>query len=67
MNQMNQMNQGNQPAQAAPAASGGVPNTKEGIQAAIDALEMRFMNGEISEDSYKTLVAKWQAKLDALG
>jgi uncharacterized membrane protein len=65
MNQMNQQNQQNQ--QAAPAAPAGVPTTKEGIQAAIDALEMRFMNGEISEESYKSLTAKWQQKLDALG
>lgn len=66
MNQMNQQNQQNQQPQATPV-SAGVPTTKEGIQAAIDALEMRFMNGEISEDSYKSLVAKWQTKLDALG
>ena len=66
MNQMNQQNQQNQQPQAAPA-SAGVPTTKEGIQAAIDALEMRFMNGEISEESYKSLTAKWQQKLDALG
>jgi membrane protease subunit (stomatin/prohibitin family) len=66
MNQMNQQNQQNQQPQAAPAPSS-VPTTKEGIQAAIDALEMRFMNGEISEDSYNKLVAKWQQKLDAMG
>jgi membrane protease subunit (stomatin/prohibitin family) len=66
MNQMNQQNQQAQVPQAAPV-SAGVPTSKEGIQAAIDALEMRFMNGEISEDSYKTLVGKWQQKLDALG
>jgi membrane protease subunit (stomatin/prohibitin family) len=66
MNQMNQQNQQNQQPQAAPAPTS-VPTTKEGIQAAIDALEMRFMNGEISEDAYNKLVAKWQQKLDAMG
>lgn len=75
MQQMMQMmnNQGGQqPAQQqAPApqapAGGGVPTTREEIQGSIDALEMRLMNGEISESIFERLMAKWQSKLDALG
>jgi len=64
-------NQGNQqqpqqPQQAAPAAGSG-PQTKEQIQAMIDGLDMKLMNGEISEETYKMLVAKWQDRLKQLG
>jgi len=67
---MEMMNQGgNAPAgdeQAAPAASGSAM-TRADIQAAIDQLDIRLMNGEISEDNYNRLVSKWQERLDALG
>lgn len=67
-NMMNQMQQGQQPQQtqsAAPAANA-TPKTAEEIEAALDALEIRLMNGEISEDLYNKMAAKWQAKLQEL-
>lgn len=65
-NQMNQ--QGNQPAAASPAgAAGGVPQTKEEVQAMIDGLDVKLMNGEISEATYQRLLEKWQARLKELG
>jgi membrane protease subunit (stomatin/prohibitin family) len=73
MMMMNQNQGGQQPVQqqappppAAPASSG-APTSREEIQGAIDALELRLMNGEISESIFERLTAKWQAKLDALG
>jgi len=51
--------------QTAPATSG-APQTRDEIQAAIDQLDMRFMNGEISETIYERLLSKWQSKLDEL-
>ena len=66
MNNMQGGNQQQQPAAQAPAASG-APTTREEIQAAIDALDMRLMNGEISEDIYNRLMGKWQTRLDDLG
>jgi hypothetical protein len=70
MNQMMQQNQqppAQAPAQQPPAAAGAVPQTREEIQAMIDGLDVKLMNGEISEATYQRLVAKWQAKLDELG
>ena len=73
MMMMNNQNQGGQqpmqqqaPSQAAPASSG-VPTSREEIQGAMDALELRLMNGEISESIFERLTAKWQSKLDELG
>jgi membrane protease subunit (stomatin/prohibitin family) len=48
--------------QAAPAT----PTTRGEIEAAIENLDIRLANGEISEETYKTLLAKFQAKLDAM-
>jgi membrane protease subunit (stomatin/prohibitin family) len=67
----NQQGQQNQPQQQqqAPAGGGGggsSPKTKEEIQAAIDKLDMRLMNGEISESIYNRLLQKWQSRLDNL-
>jgi len=74
MMMMNNQNQGGQqpmqqqaPPQATAPASSGAPTSREEIQGAIDALEMRLMNGEISEAIFERLTAKWQAKLDELG
>ncbi len=50
---------------AAPAASG--PQTPQQVQAMLDNLDMRFANGEISEETYKTLSAKWQERLKGMG
>jgi membrane protease subunit (stomatin/prohibitin family) len=49
---------------SAPAAS---PQTPQQVQAMLDNLDMRFANGEISEDTYKTLTAKWQQRLKDMG
>jgi membrane protease subunit (stomatin/prohibitin family) len=72
MQQMMKMMQGQeQPQQQAPQqqaapASSGPATTREEIQAAIDQLDMRLMNGEISESIYNRLMEKWQNRLDAL-
>jgi membrane protease subunit (stomatin/prohibitin family) len=51
-----------QPA-AAPAAT---PTTPEEIQGMLDNLDARLMNGEISEDLYNKLYAKWESRLEEL-
>lgn len=50
----------------APAATGSAPQTKADIQAAIDQLDIRLMNGEISEAAYTRLLEKWQARLNEM-
>jgi membrane protease subunit (stomatin/prohibitin family) len=66
----NQQNQGGgqqqAPQQTASGGGSSNPQTKEEIQAAIDQLDMRLMNGEISESIYNRLLAKWQSRLDEL-
>jgi len=52
-------------APAAPAAGGAL--TREQVQEAIDALDLRFSKGEIAEAAYNRLMAKWEAKLKELG
>ncbi|MFP4324083.1 MAG: SPFH domain-containing protein [Anaerolineales bacterium] len=68
---MNQMQQGNQPGQAAPAGGGGggnqMPQTPEEIQNFLDMLDMRFMNGEISESTYNTMRGRWEERLNQMG
>jgi len=54
------------PAAAAPAAAA-APKTVEEVRAALDNLDMRLAAGEISEDTYKKLYAKWEARLKELG
>src|SRR5688572_2190058 len=66
MMQMMQNQQGNQPQQQAPAGATATPQTRVEVQAMIDALDMRFANGEISESAYNKLVEKWQQKLDGM-
>jgi hypothetical protein len=51
------------PAQATPSSS---PQTPAEIQAFIDGLDMKLMNGEISEQIYNRLLEKWQKRLDEL-
>jgi membrane protease subunit (stomatin/prohibitin family) len=65
MMQMMQNQQGQQPTQDAASAPAN-PQTKEEVQALIDGLDIKLMNGEISEDIYNKLLAKWQAKLDSM-
>jgi membrane protease subunit (stomatin/prohibitin family) len=76
MNQMMQQNQGGgqmmpqQPQQAAPpppaSSAPANPTTREEIQAMIDSLDVKLMNGEISETLYNRLLTKWQERLDSL-
>jgi membrane protease subunit (stomatin/prohibitin family) len=55
-----------QPAAMAPAAPA-APATAEEIQATLDNLDVRLAAGEIGEETYNKLVAKWEAKLKELG
>ena len=58
-----------QPAQQQPqqaAAPSAAPKTAQDVQAMLDNLDARLMNGEISEDLYNNLRGKWQARLDEL-
>jgi membrane protease subunit (stomatin/prohibitin family) len=58
-----------QPQPAAPAAApaGGGALTRAQVQEAIDALDLRFSKGEVGEEAYNRLMAKWEAKLKELG
>jgi hypothetical protein len=49
---------------AAPAAA--TPTTPQEIQGLLDNLDARLMNGEISEDLYSKLYAKWESRLEEL-
>lgn len=55
-----------QPAATAPAAPA-APATAEEVQATLDNLDVRLAAGEIGEETYNKLVAKWEAKLKELG
>lgn len=55
------------PAQPAQPAASGAPQTREEVVAALEQLDIRLMNGEISESLYNKLQEKWQAKLDEFG
>jgi len=62
---MNQMSgQGQQPQQAQQANTPATPQTADQVQSMLDNLDMRFANGEISEDAYNTLRGRWEAKLN---
>jgi membrane protease subunit (stomatin/prohibitin family) len=60
-----------QPQQAPPAApaapAADAPLTKAQVQQAIDALDMRFSKGEINEDTYNRMLARWEQRLKELG
>jgi membrane protease subunit (stomatin/prohibitin family) len=43
------------------------PQTRQQVQAMLDNLDMRFANGEISEETYKNLTSKWQERLGQMG
>jgi membrane protease subunit (stomatin/prohibitin family) len=51
---------------AAPAAPA-VPKTAADIQATLDNLDVRLAAGEVSEEIYSKLYAKWEARLKELG
>lgn len=42
------------------------PQTKEEIQALLDNLDMKLAMGQISEEIYRNMVAKWKERLDAM-
>lgn len=46
------------------AESSGAPQSRADVTAALEKLDLRLMNGEISESLYNTLKEKWEAKLD---
>lgn len=65
---LTQSMQQQRPAPAQPASSTpAVPTTPEEIRATLDNLDMRLAAGEISEETYKKLYAKWEARLKELG
>ncbi len=49
------------------SGAAGTPQTPAQIQAMLDNLDMRFANGEISEETYKNMTAKWQERLKGMG
>ena len=51
---------------ADPAPAGGAL-TRAQVQEAIDALDLRFSKGEISEDTYNRMSKKWEERLKELG
>ena len=63
--QQSQQPQPQQPV-AAPGAGAG-PLTRAQVQEAIDALDMRFSKGEISEDAYNRMLHRWENRLKELG
>jgi membrane protease subunit (stomatin/prohibitin family) len=61
---MQQQSQGrSQPSEVSEAA---VPRSRDEVQALIDSLDVRLARGEISQEAYDRLVAKWQARLDEM-
>ncbi len=66
---MQQMMQNQQAGGQQSSGAGGAPQTpqtKEQILAMIDSLDMKLANGEITEETYNRLVAKWQERLSQL-
>jgi membrane protease subunit (stomatin/prohibitin family) len=64
------MQQGQQARQAPAQPAGGapaVPTTAAEIRATLDNLDLRLAAGEISEETYNRLYAKWEARLKELG
>lgn len=60
------MQQQQQSSQSGAVGESVAPQTREEIQALLDNLDVRLANGEISEEAYRRLVEKWQARLDAM-
>jgi membrane protease subunit (stomatin/prohibitin family) len=61
------VNQGGGEGGGGGAGATATPKTPEEVQQLLDSFDMRFANGEISEESYKTLTAKWQQRLKDMG
>jgi membrane protease subunit (stomatin/prohibitin family) len=55
-----------QPQQPAGGVGTATPQTPQEIRNMLDNLDARLMNGEISEDLYSKLYAKWEARLEEL-
>jgi len=49
------------------AATPSAPLTRQQVQEAIDALDLRFSRGEVSEETYNRLLRKWEQRLEELG
>ncbi|HLJ35503.1 MAG TPA: SPFH domain-containing protein [Ktedonobacteraceae bacterium] len=65
--QLNQQGALPSPVNMTPAGGGsGEAMTREKIEEMLDKLDERFANGEISEQVYLTLQAKWQNRLEKL-
>jgi membrane protease subunit (stomatin/prohibitin family) len=45
------------------SAKTSVPQTRVEVQALLDNLDARLANGDITQEAYETLVAKWQGRL----
>lgn len=65
MNQMMMNQMGNQGGQKAAPANNN-PQTKEEVQTFIDNLDVKLMNGEITEQTYNNLLAKWTERLSKM-
>src|SRR5262249_53206392 len=63
MMQMMQQHNGN----VNPANVPAEPQTAEQVKALLDKLDMKLASGEISEDLYKKMSEKWEARLKELG
>jgi len=53
--------------QAQPGAAPATPQTVDEVRAFLDNLDMRLAAGEITEDTYNKLHAKWTERLEELG
>ncbi|MEB2286982.1 MAG: SPFH domain-containing protein [Anaerolineae bacterium] len=62
-----QQGQGQQPAQPAAQATPAVPQTAAEVRAYLDQLDAKLVAGEVSEELYNKLYAKWEARLKELG
>ncbi len=70
MQQMMQQMMQNQAGQNAPASAASAPaqpQTKDQVQALLDQLDVKLANGEITEELYKKMSEKWEARLKELG
>jgi len=67
MQKMMEMMGGQQQAAPQAPATSSAPQTVAEVQAAIESLDMRLINGEIKQEIYDRLLAKLEAKLKELG
>lgn len=66
MQQMQNMQGGGQQAGAGAPATTDEPQTKADVQKILDDLDMKLMDGEISEAIYTRMYAKWEARLEEM-